>query len=815
LITRTAASFVDVRILEVGNPSRTDEKGFFDAFLPDRLTPGKDITFEINKDGYVIQNPLDGQGYLPADLTRHYPILLIKQGLLQLLSGARVDKITKDSQEKVRDQVNPQQERDARVDPSSIYREEARRLGLPAEQVEQAVQHRAKENRNSSNLHQRALAAIADNNLAEAASYFKQSSIRMEQELQRMSQSTPARPFRQSHRGFQRIVVEEIPTYDRQKLVSEIVKEYRMAGHAYYNSYKFYDALDAYQKASGYVDRAEDPYLWAAVESDVGRANTALAIRTRGDAVATHLAVAVAAYREALSVYSQEPLTRQSAATHNSLGNALKEQALRADGRDSVRLLDEAVAAFRQALAVYSPAQLPQEWAMTQNNLGIAFKEQALRAEGRDSLHLLDEAVAAFQQALGIYSPTQSPQQWAATQNNLGNALKEQALRAQGNDSLRLLDEAVAAFRQALAVYSPAQLPQEWAMTQNNLGNALKEQALRAEGNDSLRLLGEAVAAFQQALGIYSSTQLPQQWAATQNNLGIALKEQALRAEGRESLRLLDEAVAAFQQALGIYSRTQSPQQWAATQNNLGISFKEQALRAQGNDSLRLLDEAVAAFQRALEVRTLEAFPAQWAETQNNLAQTYEHLQDWPKAATSYTNVLRVHPDHVNAYVLAYALYQEKLFAFSQAFTLTQQWLERHPSDMSAQANFAEALFTTGQFARAEIRIIELLGKTDLRPGWIVGLRALEIASRLAQDKSQDVRNKLTMLRDFIADQHEGLNLEWTFEGAKYFVRKDERLASHRPFLLALFTAIERENRNSSLEALDAVRATCLPACAN
>jgi tetratricopeptide (TPR) repeat protein len=312
---------------------------------------------------------------------------------------------------------------------------------------------------------------------------------------------------------------------------------------------------------------------------------------------------------------------------------------------------------------------------------------------------------------------------------------------------------------------------------------------------------------------VYSPTQLPQQWAATQNNLGIALKEQALRAEGNDSRRLLNGAVASFHQALTVYSSTQFPQQWAATQNNLGIALKEQALRAQGDDRLRLLKEAAIAFHRALEVRTLEALPSQWAETQNNLAQAYERLEDWAKAASTYANVLRVYPDDANAYVRAYALYQEKLFAFSQAFTLTQHWLEQHPSDFSAQANFAEAHFTTGQFAQAEARVIELLGNTDLRPGWIVGLRTLGIASQVAQGKPDDVPGELRLLRDFIADQHEGLKLEWTFEGAKYFISANERLASHRRFLLVLFTAVEGENRDSTLGTLDAIRAKCVVTC--
>jgi len=69
------------------------------------------------------------------------------------------------------------------------------------------------------------------------------------------------------------------------------------------------------------------------------------------------------------------------------------------------------------------------------------------------------------------------------------------------------------------------------------------------------------------------------------------------------------------------------------------------------------------------------------------------------EAATAYGDALTVNPDDGEGYLSAVALYQDKLCAYPEAFTLSQKWLERHPDDVSAQANFAEANFTTGRFA--------------------------------------------------------------------------------------------------------------------
>jgi tetratricopeptide (TPR) repeat protein len=105
------------------------------------------------------------------------------------------------------------------------------------------------------------------------------------------------------------------------------------------------------------------------------------------------------------------------------------------------------------------------------------------------------------------------------------------------------------------------------------------------------------------------------------------------------------------------------------------------------------LAEAVVAYREALEVYTRKELSQQWAMTQNNLAQAYTALEDWPHAAASYANVIRMYPDDTEAYQAASFLYHEKLFAFPEAFALNQQWLKRHPEDLAAQSDFAERLF--------------------------------------------------------------------------------------------------------------------------
>jgi tetratricopeptide (TPR) repeat protein len=247
------------------------------------------------------------------------------------------------------------------------------------------------------------------------------------------------------------------------------------------------------------------------------------------------------------------------------------------------------------------------------------------------------------------------------------------------------------------------------------------------------------------------------------------------------------------------------------THNNLGIVLRDLGTRLGGEEGVRLLHEAVGALTLALEVRTFEHLPMQWAQTQNNLAETYVYLQDWPNVAASYANVLKVYPDYEKAYQTASYLYHEVLHTYpadyAAAFTLNQNWLARHPDDLSTQCDFAEKHFTTGRFAECETRIAVLLANPEIAPPVKIALRAIEIANLLALNKAGQILEKLDLLQPAIASQPDTFKVGWTFNGTKHFISQHEPLAPYRAWLLQFFSALEGENREAILRDLQSVRA--------
>ena len=185
------------------------------------------------------------------------------------------------------------------------------------------------------------------------------------------------------------------------------------------------------------------------------------------------------------------------------------------------------------------------------------------------------------------------------------------------------------------------------------------------------------------------------------------------------------QAVEAYKNALEVRTRKDLPQHWANTQNNLGSALRDQGIRTGGSEGARLLGQAVKAYKNALDVRTSTDLPQDWAVTQNNLAKAYYCLEDWESSSVCYVNVLEIYPDYREAFNTACYLYHDKIFRFSEAFELSRKWLEKHPDDVDALADFTEQHLTSGRFAELETLVKPLLSNPDLESSSRIALRAI------------------------------------------------------------------------------------------
>lgn len=542
----------------------------------------------------------------------------------------------------------------------------------------------------------------------------------------------------------------------------KVIRRLQLAGNAFYAQDKFTEALNAYKALGALFETKE---------------------------------------------LSKERFMAQWAATRFLIGNASVELAQRVEVDQGRRLLLDALDEYKLSASFNTPEQLPEEWATLQNNMAAALVRLAERVNGEESLNYIKQAIAAFGVVLKIKTRKQSPEDWAISQNNLGTAFLKKAEVGVEAERVSDLNKAIAAFRGALEEIKRDVLPRQWATVQRNLGVGLARLAERESPGEGVKHLDEAIGALHAALEIKTSTESPQDWLDSMSNLAAALLSLDGLISGSDGGKYLHDAIKTCRDALDVSTKDKSPIQWAALKTNLGIGLTRLGQREGGVNRNKHLDEAMKAFNDALKVRTRDQRPLEWAQVQTNLGLAYLLLNDEARAAETFTNVLTVDQNNKPVFGEASRLYHEKLYDFDKAFLLNQNWLTQHPEDILVRADFAEAHFTIGRFAECRNLINYLLTRPDVPDRSKAALRAIEIASLLAEGKASQVAFKIDELVAEVARQRADFKVEWGFAGTQHFIDQNGQLRPYQVWLGQLFVALASEDRDSLLKALHNVKA--------
>lgn len=350
----TAASEVNVTLLQTAGKTITDSDGLFLLPLPGTFQPGAKVEVGIKKDEWVIYAPIDGEVTIPALDSELVKIRLVKKDSPKLWSDERIEKFIRDMADKAKSQVTlegkPQD-----VDFSRYIKDWAIRYGFSAQQAKAEIDKWVAEAEQGDDPYQLGLAAYAKKNFGEAGKLFEESATGKARRARAASAAA-------------------------QQLSEEAIRDFRLAGDAYTNNYHFDQALMAYQKARELTSQHDDnPRLWADLTMLVAKAESDVGIRTEGERIHRHLANAVAAYRAALTVRTKEALPQDWATTQNNLGTVLADQGARTRGEEGKRLFKQAIESYQLALQVRTKDALPVQWEQTMNNLKEAEKALADR----------------------------------------------------------------------------------------------------------------------------------------------------------------------------------------------------------------------------------------------------------------------------------------------------------------------------------------------------------------------------------------------------------------------------------------------------
>jgi len=257
---------LDITLKESGDSSKTKAQGLFRIFLPDVFKAGERVTFLLNKPGWVIHSPLDGEARVPDDLKKDLiEIRLLPAGSKKLWSAARIEKLILDLSEDSKKQVKAEGNAEE-IDFSRFIQDWAVQYGFSAAEAKKEIDlWIAEVEKKEDDFFKLGLAAFAKKNFAKAGRLLNTYAEGKAKKLEAIEEKSAT-------------------------LREETVQGFRKAGDANYNNYDFDKALQAYKRALSYLSKEENPNTWATVLIEIGITNWALGIRVAGFESQKHLA---------------------------------------------------------------------------------------------------------------------------------------------------------------------------------------------------------------------------------------------------------------------------------------------------------------------------------------------------------------------------------------------------------------------------------------------------------------------------------------------------------------------------------------------
>ncbi|MBZ5622198.1 MAG: hypothetical protein LAQ69_26235, partial [Acidobacteriia bacterium] len=469
-----------VTLVDTNQEALTDANGRFQFTLRAALGAGFEVQIAVKAGNLRIYLPRNGVVVIPAPGARPVEVQLLPAGSKLFLEPAAIEALlaqaSKPPTTAARNDPGQPADREPRL--KRFLEQWAADYGFSLEDVEREVKNwgdQVRAKRQDASVRQRALAEFQAQHFVEAAMLFEESASAEATALDKVERERKEREL------------------EERAVLRRFLDDKIRAAEALTQGLKYEQAAQVLEVAAKRVDRGRYAGFWAEMQVRCGLALGDLGSSGEAPLSIASLRAAVAAYQNALQVYTKESLPQDWAATQNNLGNANASLGMRLSGAENLRA---AVVAYQNALQVYTKESLPQGWATTQNNLGSAYASLGERLSGTEAVDSLRAAAIAFQNALQVRTKESLPQDWAMTQNNLGDAYLSLGERLSAKDFVESLRAAVTAFQNALQVYTKESLPQAWAATQNNLGAAYDALGERLGGTKGAESLRAAVAAF-------------------------------------------------------------------------------------------------------------------------------------------------------------------------------------------------------------------------------------------------------------------------------------------------------------------------------
>ena len=308
------------------------------------------------------------------------------------------------------------------------------------------------------------------------------------------------------------------------------------------------ESLAAFRAALEVRTRSRAPADWAETQYEMGA--TLLALGELESDI-EQLKAASAAFRESLRVYNRQKNPEAWGKNQLFLAETLQRLGILSPRTAGKEHLKKSIAAYQEALKVYTPES--ENWAAIQNNMGNALN---FFGEFENSKKHFQGAVAAFRTALAAVNPQVQPWFWATIQNNMGNVLRKLGINEENKGYLK---EALDAYRAALTIRTPEKDASIWAGTQTNLAQTLHSLGARESGSAALEYLKDAISTYRTLLAFTEREKMIVPYAAYLIDMSNTLY---VLGRKEKDITKLEEALDANLKGVNILSEELPPMLW-------------------------------------------------------------------------------------------------------------------------------------------------------------------------------------------------------------------------------------------------------------
>lgn len=242
------------------------------------------------------------------------------------------------------------------------------------------------------------------------------------------------------------------------------------------------------------------------------------------------------------------------AALYNSLGVSY----VQLPEGDEVKNTHKAIAAYQEALKIYTSKTAPADYAMVQNNLGNAYARLSATPDTANVPHdaaNLQHSIACYTEAACFWTAETAPLSYAMVQNNLGNTYVALTEGDRGEN----LQKAITCYQRALKVYVAAQGGERnagrisfgYAELQFKLGKSYAAMPGGWQTEKRSVNLHRAIACYKAVLTVYTLEHAPFEYAQTQIELGNIY----MQLKDGDPAENLKDAVTCYKAALRFWLR--------------------------------------------------------------------------------------------------------------------------------------------------------------------------------------------------------------------------------------------------------------------